>query len=505
MARVLAGRGHGAIDPLKLGAPLGGALVFLGLARAIPVMHGSQGCASFAKALLTRHFREPIPLQTTAVTEVSAVIGAGDLLATALDTVRARFQPEIIGVLTTGLTEVNGEDVAAELKSYLDGTDGGGPLIVGASTPEFAGGLSDGYAAALESLVRAVPLDPPLGAHGAASGPAGPESLAILVGPELSSVDVDELAELAAATGLDPIVVPDISGSLDGHLDTDWSPLTTGGTSRDDLRRLGRCTRIAAIGGAAAAAGEALSERTGAPVAHFAHVCGLAATDAFVAYLLDESARVGRDGARRPDRSSRPAQRGRDDSSRSGPAGAGPLSGAVAPDRARRWRARLTDGMLDAHFTLGGVRVALALEPDQLYGVATLLREVGAEVVTAVAPQAAPVLAEVPCEEVVIGDLADLEERAGEAGAELVLAGSHARSIAARIGAGYLAIGFPVYDRLGAGLRGTAGYAGSLRLLVDAANVLLDRASEEHPAHRPSPATQRDAGRRRDPLEESIC
>jgi nitrogenase molybdenum-iron protein NifN len=481
MARVVAGRARGAIDPLKLSAPLGGALVFLGLARAIPVLHGSQGCASFAKALLTRHFREPIPLQTTAVTEVSAVIGAGDLLAAAIDTVRARFHPEIVGLLTTGLTEVNGEDVAAELKSYVDGIEGGGPLVVGVSTPDFTGGLSDGYAAALEALIRAVPLDPPLGAPDAARGYGEPGPIAILVGPELSSVDIDEVADLATACGLDPIVVPDISGSLDGHLDDGWSPLTTGGTSRDNLRRLGQCTRIAAIGGTAAAAAEALSERTDAPVAHFGHLCGLAASDEFVAYLLDESswsARVGR--------------------------GAGRLGGAPAPAWARRWRARLADGMLDAHFTLGGARVALALEPDQMYGVATLLREVGAEVVTAVAPQAAPVLAEVPCDEVVIGDLADLEEHATEAGAELVLAGSHARSIAERIGAAYLAIGFPVYDRLGAGLRGTAGYAGSLRLLADAANVLLDRTSEDHPAHRPSPATQRGAGRR-DPLEESIC
>lgn len=479
MARVVAGRGRGAIDPLKLGAPLGGALVFLGLARAIPVMHGSQGCASFAKALLTRHFREPIPLQTTAVTEASAVIGAGDLLATAIDTVRARFHPEIVGLLTTGLTEVNGEDVAAELRSYVDSIESGGPLVVGVSTPDFTGGLSDGYAAALEALIRAVPLDPPPGTPDTAGGPGGPGPTAILAGPELSSVDIDEIADLVTAVGLDPIVVPDISGSLDGHLDTGWSPLTTGGTRRDDLRRLGGCTRIAAIGGATAAAAEALSERTGAPVAHFGHVCGLTATDEFVAYLLDESCwstSAGRDGAQRP-----------------------------VPDRARRWRARLADGMLDAHFTLGGARVALALEPDQLYGVATLLREVGAEIVTAVAPQAAPVLAEVPCDEVIIGDLADLEERAREAGAGLVLAGSHARAIAERIGAAYLAIGFPVYDRLGAGLRGTAGYAGSLRLLVDAANVLLDRASEDHPAHRPTPATQRDAGRRSDPLEESIC
>ena len=62
MARVVAGGKPAAIDPLKHSQPLGGALVFLGLANTMPMLHGSQGCTAFAKALLTRHFREPIPL-----------------------------------------------------------------------------------------------------------------------------------------------------------------------------------------------------------------------------------------------------------------------------------------------------------------------------------------------------------------------------------------------------------------------------------------------------------
>ena len=93
-----------------------------GLPRAgprMPVLHGSQGCASFAKALMTRHFGEPVPLQTTAVTEVTAVIGAGESLVAALEAIRARQHPDVIGVLTTGLTEVSGEDMAGELRSYL--------------------------------------------------------------------------------------------------------------------------------------------------------------------------------------------------------------------------------------------------------------------------------------------------------------------------------------------------------------------------------------------------
>ena len=55
------------VNPLKMSAPLGGALFFLGLDKSLPVFHGSQGCTSFALVLLGRHFKESIPLQTTAM------------------------------------------------------------------------------------------------------------------------------------------------------------------------------------------------------------------------------------------------------------------------------------------------------------------------------------------------------------------------------------------------------------------------------------------------------
>jgi nitrogenase molybdenum-iron protein NifN len=463
MARVVTGGKQAAIDPLKHSQPLGGALVFLGLARTMPIMHGSQGCASFAKALLTRHFREPIPLQTTAVTEVSAVLDGGEVLAAALDAVRGKQRPEIIGVLTTGLTEVNGEDVAGELRTYLErveAPDDAVPLIVAVSTPDFRGGLSDGWSAALEALVRAVPLDPPPHSSPAeaAGEPVFSHRLAVLAGAALCAADLDEIAELVRAFGLDPVLVPDLSGSIDGHLADSWSPLTTGGTTLEQLRGLGACDRIAGIGPTTAAATAALAERTGAAATHYRHLCGLGATDALVADLAT-------------------------------------VTGAHPPASVRRWRARLADGLLDSHFVLGGARIALALEPDLLLGVSSLLRDAGAEIVTAISPTTSDALKSVPCEEVVVGDLDDLEQRADEAGAELILASSHARAVAERIGIGHLVMGFPVYDRLGAALQATAGYRGSLRLLVEVANRLLDHRELDHSATMRSEST----------VKESMC
>ncbi|ABW16211.1 nitrogenase molybdenum-iron cofactor biosynthesis protein NifN [Parafrankia sp. EAN1pec] len=464
MARVVTSDRRPGLDPLRFSQPLGGALVFLGLAAAMPVMHGSKGCASFAKALLTRHFNEPVPLQTTGVTEVSAVLGSGDDLVANLDGIRAKQNPRIIGLLTTGVTEVSGEDVAGQVRQYIammnHTTPEGAPLIVRVSTPDFAGGLSDGWSAALRSLVATVPFDHAdsdeypgtRSGFGAGTGSA-PETVAVLVGPSLSAADLDELCALIRSFGMAPVLVPDLSGSLDGHLAPSWQPTTTGGTGLAQLRRLDEAGLIITAGATAAEAGVDLAARTAADLVQHDHLSGLAAVDSLVAELMTRSGR-------------------------------GP-----APE-VRRARARLADGLLDTHFVLGGARIALAMEPEALVAVGSLLHDVGAEIVAAVSPTDAPVLATAPWDEIVIGDLTDLEERALEGGAELLIGSSHVRTVADRIGAAHLAVGFPIYDRLGSALRTTAGYGGSLRLLVDAANRLLDHHQADHQAnhradHRP--------------------
>lgn len=63
------------VNPLKSSQPLGAALAFLGVDGAIPLFHGSQGCTSFALVLCVRHFKETIPLQTTAMDELATVLG----------------------------------------------------------------------------------------------------------------------------------------------------------------------------------------------------------------------------------------------------------------------------------------------------------------------------------------------------------------------------------------------------------------------------------------------
>ena len=104
------------VDPLRHSASLGAVLAFLGVSRCMPLLHSSQGCAALAKVLLTRHFRETIPLQTSALTEVNTILGSGDSLLAGIATVVERLQPDLVAVITTGLVDAAGEDVRRTLR-----------------------------------------------------------------------------------------------------------------------------------------------------------------------------------------------------------------------------------------------------------------------------------------------------------------------------------------------------------------------------------------------------
>ena len=139
-----------AINPLKSSAPLGAAMAFLGVEGGVPLFHGSQGCTAFALVALVRHFRETIPFQTTAMNEVSTILGGADYLEEALLNLKSRMNPRFIGVCSTALTETRGEDFEGDLRVILErrSVDLEGTQVVFASTPDFDGALETGWSKA---------------------------------------------------------------------------------------------------------------------------------------------------------------------------------------------------------------------------------------------------------------------------------------------------------------------------------------------------------------------
>lgn len=443
MAHVTESRKACAVNPLKMSAPLGAAYAFLGLESCMPLMHGSQGCTSFGLVLLVRHFKESIPLQTTAMNEATTIMGGLDNLEKALLNIRQRTKPAVIAICTTGLTETRGDDLAGQLalirQRHPELAD---TALVHVNTPDYVGAFQDGWARAVQAIVEQVPQ---------AGTPRRERAVAVLPGCHLTPADLDELRELIEAFGLEPVFVPDVSGSLDGHIPERWLGTTLGGTPLQALCELGGAAHAIAIGEQMRLAAEALRERCGVPYVLFDRLTGLTATDALVAHLAA-------------------------------------ISGRAVPPRIRRQRSQLVDAMLDAHFHTGNLRVALGAEPDLLFAAASFLAEMGAEIAVAVTTTKSPLLDRVPAAEVLIGDLEDFEQCARAAGVDLLMTHSHGRQAAQRLDKPLYRLGIPMFDRVGNAHVCSVGYRGTRAFVCALANQMLDHLPHHGPHDWPLPA-----------------
>jgi nitrogenase molybdenum-iron protein NifN len=437
-----------AVNPLKQSQPLGAALAFLGLKGTMPLFHGSQGCTAFAKVMLVRHFREAIPLSTTAMSEVATVLGGEDNVEQAVLTLVEKSKPEIIGLCTTGLTEARGEDMEGILKNirkrhpeFYD------VPIVFVSTPDFKGALQDGFAATVTSLMQALPI----------TGATRPQQVTVLVSPAFTPGDVQEIKDIVQAFGLEAIVVPDLSASVDGHLAETPSAVTSGGTTLAQLREIGSSVYTLAFGESMRNAAKVLEDRFNIPYEIFPHLTGLEAVDEFLQGLAD-------------------------------------LSGVPVPEKFRHQRQQLQDAMLDTHFFFSRKQVALAMEPDLLWAIVHFLQSMGCNIQTAVTTTKSSLLEKLPVETVTIGDLEDFEQQA--MGADLLITNSNGSAISRRLEIPLYRLGFPIFDRLGNGQRCIVGYRGTVQLLFDIGNIFLERDEEKAQAQVHGWRTQGVTGKR---------
>ena len=75
------------INPAKICQPIGAELAYKGIHNCMPLTHGSQGCSSYLRMLLSRHYREPSIAATTSFTEDSVVFGGRNNLKEAVENI----------------------------------------------------------------------------------------------------------------------------------------------------------------------------------------------------------------------------------------------------------------------------------------------------------------------------------------------------------------------------------------------------------------------------------
>lgn len=432
------------VNPIKSSQTIGASLAFLGINRSIPMMHGSQGCTAFGKVFFVRHFREPIPLQTTAMDQVSSVMGADDNIVEGLKILCEKSKPDLIGLPSTGLAEIQGCDLLRALRQFRElYPQFSATQIIPVNTPDFSGCLESGFASALYAMIDT--MVPHAKDRGTQPGRLL-RHVNVLVNASLTPGDLEALKDIIQSFNLQPRVLPDIADSLDGHLsDQDFSPLTVGGCAVSEFSQLGDAMATLVIGPSLYRAANLLNERTGVPHYFFDHLMGLDAVDQLISTLSQ-------------------------------------LSNQAVPAKLMRQRAQLQDTMVDTHFMIGQTRVAMAADPDLLLAFSQFFSGMGADLAVAVSPARGPALEKVNIAQIKIGDLEDLEQAIQEHNIQLIVGSSHAVPSAQRLKLPILRTGFPLYDQLGAYQRTWIGYQGARQTLFDLANLLMAQGQHEiHP------------------------
>ena len=417
------------INPLKHSPSIGAAMALQGIDGALPIIHGAQGCTFLGKVLLTKHFREPIALASSKLFVEDVVMGSEDKLIAAIDGFIEKNDPALVGVLTSGLSEVKGDDVAAAVKRVKG--QGSGGKVIHIPTPDYDGGLEAGYAKAVEAVIGSIASSPLT-----QTSPRGEMSnkkkyVNIIAGSHLTPADFTEIKEIVESFGLSAVILPDLS-ALDGSRQV-FSPLASGGTSREDLMHMADASFSIGLGMSMETAAKQLHRKFGIEYRMFESAAGIADSDQLMQTLAA-------------------------------------VSGNPVPSKHERQRKVLKDAMRDAHLFFGGKKICIALEPDLAVQASKWLDEMGAVVKLAVIPTLSAAADRICAQEVVISDLYSIT---GEFDA--LISNSHAESTARRLGIPLYEMGFPVYKTFGYTSKVTIGYRGTLTMISEMANLLMKR------------------------------
>ncbi|MDR2295829.1 MAG: radical SAM protein [Clostridiales Family XIII bacterium] len=431
------------VNPCKMCMPMGAVSALSGIRGCMTILHGSQGCATYIRRHMATHYNEPIDIASSSLTEEGTVFGGEANLLKGLDNLIKLYSPELIGVCTTCLAETIGEDVKAIVKKFYDRHPDTDARIVSVASPGYGGTQNEGWFAALRALLEQTAPD------------KTPSERINIVTPQISPADTRWLKGFLAEAGVACVLLPDISDSLDGAVEKHYKRLKTDGTSVSDIARAAgaRLTiEFSEYANAANSPAEYLYQTHGVPFVKLPLPVGLRGMDAFLRALADV--------------------------------------GATVKEAVARARGRYLDAMVDSQKYCARVRAAIFGEPDFVTALVRLCCENGmlpAVIATAsVSEDLKRSLARATrecrdfrlAEEISVvddSDFAEIERLCRERKANLLIGSSDARRISHKLRIPLIRCAFPIHDHVGGQRVRILGFEGSLNLLDQAANAMLER------------------------------
>lgn len=438
------------VNPAKTCQPIGAMYAALGIHGCLPHSHGSQGCCAYHRSTLTRHYKEPIMAATSSFTEGASVFGGQANLLQAIDTIFTTYEPDLIAVHTTCLSETIGDDVnQIANKAMADGKIPEGKRVIHASTPSYVGSHVTGFSNMTKSMAVQV-----------AESTGKKNGKFNIIPGYVEPSDMAEIKRIAGELGIKTILFPDTSNVLNSAQTGKFNMYPPGGVTIDELKSAGDSNGTIALGPLASAqAARALDSMHRVPCRILDLPLGLGATDRFVDTLRT-------------------------------------VAGVNVPASIALERGQLVDVITDMSQYFYGKRVALAGDPDHLIPLVEFLVAIDMKpvhIVTGTPGKAfeksiRKITESMGCEvNVKAGSGADLyllHQWIKNDPVDLLMANTYGKYIARDEDIPFVRFGFPILDRIGHSYFPILGYKGGLRLLEKILNVLLDRQDRDAPEER---------------------
>jgi len=442
----------------KLCNPLGASVAFKGIKGCLPLLHGSQGCATYIRRYTISHFREPMDIASSNFSEESTIFGGAKNFCIGIDNIRSQYNPQIIAISSTCLSETIGENVPGLIAQYRKAHEGEElPEFIYASTPSYQGTHIDGFHEAVYAMVSTL-------------GKPGEKTETVNIMPGfVSPEDMRNLKDIFAHFGVDYCMLPDYSDTLDNPMWDEYQRIPEGGTSVEAIQAT-PCAKASIEFGyvfnkggmqgkvknnkVAVTAGQYLEKTYGVKNYSLGLPIGIRETDAFFSVLSE-------------------------------------VSGKPVPERYVKERGRLVDSYIDAHKHLFGVKAALYGEEDLVIAMASFLLEIGM-IPTLVASggesgRIKEVLAKIApdkIDQITVVHGADFETIAAHAKVlkpDMFIGNSKAYYITREMGVPLIRVAFPIHDRFGGQRVAHLGYTGTQQLFDRIVNAIIERKQESSP------------------------
>ncbi|MGC8659635.1 MAG: nitrogenase molybdenum-iron protein subunit beta [Desulfomonilaceae bacterium] len=433
------------INPAKTCQPIGAMYAALGIHGCLPHSHGSQGCCAYHRSTLTRHYKEPVMAATSSFTEGASVFGGQANLVQAIDNIFTIYEPEVIAVHTTCLSETIGDDIPQiTSKAEAEGKIPRGKYVIHVNTPSYVGTHVTGFANMTKAMVD----------YFAKSTGQKLDQINIIPG-YVEPSDMEEIKRLAKMMGVRVVMFPDTSGVLNRPQTGKYEMFPPGGVTVEALKSTGDSLATIGLGRLASSpAARALDTKCNVPCEILDLPIGFKATDQFVDTLRK-------------------------------------TLGVTVPDSINHERGQLLDIVTDMHQYFYGKKVALAGDPDQLVALAEFLvsidmwpvhvvtgtpgKKFETRILELTRDSPYPVNVKAP------GDMFLLHQWIKNDPVDLLMGNTYMKYISRDEDIPLVRFGFPILDRIGHSYFPTVGYRGGMRLLEKILDAILDRQDRDAP------------------------